>query len=107
MKVREFETIVKKLHMETKNTKHRHAYFVHNGIHVVKTMRSHGDSKFIPEHKIRKQLCVNQEQFAGLYSCSVSEEMYIRILRDKGIITEEPRRQDPTTEKNQQSRQLP
>jgi hypothetical protein len=98
MKAHEFETIVNKLHMETKNTKHRHAYFVHNGVHVVKTMRSHGDSKYIPEHKIRKQLGV-KEQFVGLYSCSVTKEMYIKILTDKGIITEDPHQPETSTGK--------
>ncbi len=89
MKLHEFNIIVNKLHMETKNTKHCHAYFVHNGVRVVKTMRSHGNNKYIPEHKIRKQLQVSQEQFVGLYSCSLSKEDYVQILTDKGLIAKE------------------
>ena len=44
------------------------------------------DNKFIPEHLIRKQLHVDQEQFAGLHSCTVSKEAYIKTLIDKRII---------------------
>jgi len=86
MKAHEFETIVKKLHMETRDSKHRIAYFVHNGVRIVKTMRSHGNSKFIPEHLIRKQLHLDQAQFVGLYSCSINEPEYIEILKSKGVI---------------------
>jgi len=86
MKAHEFEAIVKKLHMETRESKHRIAYFVHNGVRIVKTMRSHGNSKFIPEHLIRKQLHLNRDQFVSLYSCSIGEPEYIQILTEKGII---------------------
>jgi hypothetical protein len=91
MKVHEFEIIVKKLGMNTRDSKHRHAFFVHNGVRVVKTMRSHGDGKFIPEHKISKQLRVSMDQLAGLHTCSVSKDAYVQILRAKGILAEESR----------------
>ncbi len=92
MKVHEFEIIVNKLGMETRNTSERHAWFVHNGVTVVRTRRSHGNSKFMPEHQIRQQLKVNETQFAGLISCSVKKEQYIEILAGKGLIpTETPR----------------
>jgi hypothetical protein len=87
MKVRDFDIIERKLQMETSDSKHHHAWFVHDGITVARTKRSHGNNKFIPEHLIRKQLHVNQEQFVGLQSCSVSKEAYIQILIEKGIIT--------------------
>ena len=86
MKVHEFERIVNKLGMETRNSYDRLAWLVHNGVTVVRTRRSHGKGKFIPADKIRQQLKVNEEQFAGLQSCSVSKDDYIRILTDKGII---------------------
>ena len=87
MKAHEFEKIVTKLGMETRNSRDRHAWLVHNGITVVRTRRSHGTSKFVPEHKIRTQLKVNEQQFAGLISCDISKQDYIQILTDKGIIT--------------------
>ncbi len=86
MKAREFDKVVTKLGMETKDSKHRNAWLVHNGVTVARTKRSHGDNKFVPEHLICKQLHVNQEQFAGLHSCTVTKEEYLQILTDKGII---------------------
>jgi len=96
MKVRDFTIIERKLHMQTSDSKHHHAWFVHDGVTYARTKRSHGDSKFIPEHLIRKQLHVNQEQFAGLQSCAVTEEAYIQILIDKGIII--PKQQNDETQ---------
>lgn len=86
MKVRDFDKVVNKIGMETSDSKHHHAWLVYEGVTVARTKRSHGDNKFIPEHLIRKQLHVNQEQFAGLHSCSVSKEDYIKILIGKQII---------------------
>jgi hypothetical protein len=71
MKVHDFDKVVTKLGMETRDTTHRHAWLVHNGVTVVRTKRSHGNSKFIPEDLIRKQLHVSKDQFTGLHSCTV------------------------------------
>ena len=90
MKVHEFEKIVTKLGMETRNSSDRLAWLVHNGVTVVRTRRSHGNSKYIPEHLIRQQLKVNESQFSGLISCSVSKDDYIRILTEKGVISSKP-----------------
>ena len=90
MKVHEFDRVVNKLGMETSDSKHHHAWLVHNGITVVRTKRSHGNNKFIPEHLIRKQLHVNPDQFAGLHSCTVSKDDYIEILIEKRIIAVAP-----------------
>lgn len=86
MKVHDLEHIYTKLEMETRNTHDRLAFFVHNGRKIVRTRRSHGNSKFIPEDWIRLQLKVNEDQFAGLQSCSVSRNDYIQILTEKGLI---------------------
>ena len=87
MKVHEFERIVTKLGMETRDSRDRLAWLVHDGVTVVRTRRSHGNSKYMPEHQIRQQLKVNESQFAGLISCDVTKEDYIKILTDKGIIS--------------------
>ena len=91
MKVHEFDRVVNKLGMETRDSTHHHAWLIHNGVTVVRTKRSHGNNKFIPEHLIRKQLHVDQEQFAGLQSCTVSKEQYLQILAAKGVISEPER----------------
>ena len=86
MKVRDFDKIVSKLGMETRDSSHHHAWLVHEGVTVVRTKRSHGNNKFIPEHLIRKQLHVDQEQFTGLHSCTISKDDYLKILIAKQII---------------------
>ena len=86
MTAREFDKVVKKLGMETKDSDHRHAWLVHDGVTIVRTKRSHVKSKFVPEFAVRKQLHVNEAQFSGLYSCTVSKDDYLKILRSKGII---------------------
>jgi hypothetical protein len=87
MKAHEFDKVVKKLGMETRDTSHHHAWLVHNGITVVRTKRSHGKAKYMPERQICKQLHVDASQFAGIHSCSISKDDYIAHLIAKGIIS--------------------
>jgi gluconate kinase len=87
MKVHEFERIVSKLGMESRNSYDRLVWLVHEGKTVVRTRRSHGKGKFLPADKIRQQLKVNEEQLSGLISCSVSKQDYIKILTEKGVIS--------------------
>jgi hypothetical protein len=86
-KAREIDTIFRKLEMDTRDSSHHlHAWFVHDGVTYIKTRRSHGKGKFVPANQIRQQLKLNEEQFAGLISCHVSKQDYIKLLTDKGII---------------------
>jgi hypothetical protein len=96
MKAREFDKVVNKLGMVIRDSSHHHAWLVHEGVTIVRTKRSHGDNKFVPEHLIRKQLHVSQDQFAGLHSCSITKEEYIQILIDKRVIT--PKQESPSEE---------
>ncbi len=89
MKTHEFEQIVSKLGLKTRNSGDRLAWFVYEGKTVVRTKRSHGN-KDQPGDKIRQQLKVNEEQLAGLISCSVSRDDYIKILKSKQIISAAP-----------------
>lgn len=85
MKTHEFERIVTKLQLKTRNAGDRLAWFEHDGQKVVRTKRSHGN-KEQPGDKIRQQLKVNEQQLAGLIDCSVSLPDYVEILKSKGII---------------------
>ncbi len=85
MKTHEFERIVTKLRLKTRESGDRLAWFEYNGQKVVRTKRSHGN-KEQPGDKIRQQLKLNEQQLAGLISCSVSLEDYIEILKSRGII---------------------
>lgn len=85
MKVHEFTKLENKLGLKTRNSGDRLAWFEHYGKAVVFTKRSHGN-KEPPENLIRQQLKLNETQFSGLISCSVSRSDYIEILRSKRII---------------------
>lgn len=95
MKAHEFEKIVNKLSLKVRNSRDRLAWFEHEGRTVVRTKRSHGN-KEAPEHLIRQQLKVNEEQLAGLISCAVSRDDYINILVQKKIISPSPPKADQT-----------
>jgi hypothetical protein len=87
MKVHEFTKIENKLGLKTRNAGDRLAWFEHDGMIVVRIKRSHGN-KDLPENLIRQQLKLNETQFSGLISCSVSRDDYIEILRSKLIISD-------------------
>jgi hypothetical protein len=92
MKTHEFEKIVNKLKLKTRDSGDRLAWFYYNGQKILRTKRSHGN-KEQPGDKIRQQLKVNEEQLAGLIDCSVSLADYVEILKAKRIIpiqTENP-----------------
>jgi hypothetical protein len=87
MKVHEFETIVKKLDLKTRNSGDRLAWFEYDGKVVVRTKRSHGN-KEQPGNLIRQQLKVNEQEFAGLISCKVKYDDYVNILKRRKIVAD-------------------
>jgi hypothetical protein len=87
MKVRDFDIIETKLGMQMRDGSHHHAWLVYNGVTVVRTKRSQGNNKHLPEHLIRKQLHLNTDQFSDLIGCTLKLEGYIKILIEKGIIS--------------------
>jgi hypothetical protein len=90
MKSHEFEKIVNKLALKTRNSGDRLAWFVYQGKTVVRTKRSQGN-KEQPGDKIRQQLKMNEQQLAGLIDCTLSLEDYVNILKARKIIeTPEP-----------------
>ena|ERR1700676_4956902 len=90
MKTHDFEKLVTKLQLKTRNSGDRLAWFEYEGKTIVRTKRSHGN-KEQPGDKIRQQLKLNEEQLAGLISCTVSLEDYVEILKAKRVIEPAPR----------------
>lgn len=86
MKVHEFEILVNKLKLTTRNSYDRLAWFEYDGKVITRTRRSHGNSD-LPEHLIRQQLKLNQRDFAGFISCKLYLDDYVKILSEKGLIT--------------------
>jgi hypothetical protein len=85
MKVHEFEILVRKLQLQTRDSGDRLAWFVYEGKTITRTKRSHGRGD-LPAHLIRQQLKVNEQQFSGLIDCSLSRDNYIDILRERRLI---------------------
>jgi hypothetical protein len=85
MKVHEFSKLETKLALKTRNSGDRLAWFEHEGKVITRTKRSHGN-KDLPEHLIRQQLKLSEQQFSGLISCSVTREDYVAILIKRGLI---------------------
>lgn len=86
LKAHEFERIVKKLKLETRNSGDRLAWFVYKDRKVLFTKRSNraGDLPF--GDKIRTQLRLSEPQFHDLKRCTLDLDGYIAILREKNII---------------------
>jgi hypothetical protein len=86
MKVHEFEVLVRKLELKTRNSYDRLAWFEYEGKTITRTRRSNGN-KDLPEHLIRQQLKLNQQEFAGFIKCRLYLTDYIEILKSKGLIS--------------------
>lgn len=85
MKVHEFETLVRKLDLQTRDSRDRLAWFEHEGKVLTRTKRSHGKGD-LPGDLIRQQLKLNERQLAGLLDCSLHRQDYLEILQAKGLL---------------------
>ena len=87
IKAKEFEVIVNKLGLVTRNSGDRLAWFEYEGRKVLHTLRSHKKGKDLPfQHSIRQQLRLNENELRQLISCQISRNEYVRILKGKGLI---------------------
>lgn len=86
MKVHQFERLVGKLGLETRNARDRLAWFEHEGKIITRTKRSHGTGD-LPQHLIRQQLKLNEKEMRGVLNCSLYRNDYVAILKRKGHIS--------------------
>lgn len=86
IKAKDFDHIVKKFELQTKNSSDRLAWLEYEGKIIVRTKRSHtkGDLPF--QHSIRQQLKLDEEQLTEAIGCTLSRADYIQILKNKKII---------------------
>jgi hypothetical protein len=83
----EFDRIVGKLHMTSRNTKHRLVWFEYEGKKIIWTERSHGRGDIgRVEHAIRRQLRVNSAQLRELANWPMTRDAYIAHLKSIGAI---------------------
>jgi len=84
LKSHEFETLVQKLNLKTRNTGDRHAWFEYEGKVIARTRRSHGRGDMPASDQIRQQLKLNEEELRQILQCRLYRQDYIEILRRKG-----------------------
>ena len=83
---RDFERIVEKFGLRTRNSGDRLAWFEYGGKIITRTRRSYkkGDLPF--QHSIRQQLKLNEEQLRQTITCTLNRDQYVEILREKGLL---------------------
>ena len=87
IKAKDFEHIVQKLDLQTRNSGDRLAWFVHEGKPVTHTRRSLGRGNDLPfQHSIRQQLKLSEDEFRAATQCHLSRDDYISILKRKGLL---------------------
>ena len=87
IKAADFERIVRKLDLKTRDSGDRLAWFEHKGKVITRTRRSKKKGTDLPfQHSIRQQLKLNEDQLRGLIDCTVGRDDYVEILRAKGLI---------------------
>ena len=86
MKAHEFQRIVKKLNLVTRNTGDRYAWFEYEGRVITRTKCSHGKGDVPAPHMIRQQLKLNEQQLSSLIACNFKYDDYVTLLRSKGLL---------------------
>lgn len=86
IKAAEFDRIVAKFGLRTREGGDRLAWFEYGGQVIVRTRRSHtrGDLPF--QHSIRQQLKLNESELRSAIDCTLDRDAYIEILRRKGLL---------------------
>lgn len=89
VKKRDYDRMLEKLGFEVKDTHHKIAWFTYRGKKVLKTRRSQGrgDIPTIILNRIRMQMELNSRQFDDALACPLGYDDYVKILREKGLIT--------------------
>lgn len=85
MKAHEFDRIVRKFDMTTRQGRDLLAWFEYNGRIITRTRRSRGTGD-LPIRLIRKQLALDEDQMREAIRCPLDRDGYIEILRSKGSI---------------------
>ena len=86
MKRHEFDRIVNKLQLKTRNSSDRLAWFEYEGKRITRTKLSHGKGDLPCGDQIRQQLKLNVHQLRGIIDCHLGLKDYVDILRKKDLI---------------------
>ncbi len=86
IKAHQFDRLVKKLELKTRNSGDLLARFEYEGKIITRTRRSKGSGDLPMQHSIRQQLKLNDKQFREAIGCTLTKEDYIEILKQKGLL---------------------
>lgn len=86
IKAREFDHLVARLGLRTRNSRDLLAWFELDGKVITRTRRSKGSGDLPMQHSIRQQLKLDERQLREAVGCSLTREAYIDILRGKGLL---------------------
>jgi len=86
IKAHEFDHLVVKLGLMTRNSRDLLAWFEYEGKIITRTRRSKGSGDLPMQHSIRQQLKLNDRQLREATSCTLTREAYVDILRTKGLL---------------------
>jgi hypothetical protein len=86
IKAHEFNHLVAKLKLKTRDSRDLLAWFEYKGKIITRTRRSKGSGDLPMQHSIRQQLKLNEEQFREAIGCTLTRQDYINILRAEGLL---------------------
>ena len=86
MKAHEFDRVIQKFEMTTREGRDRLAWFEYEGKVITRTRRSRGSGDLPFQHHIRQQLKLSDKQLRDAVSCKFARDGYIEILRQKGLL---------------------
>jgi len=86
IKAHQFEHIVNKLQLKSRNAGDRLVWFEYDGKKVTHTRRSYKSGDLPFQKSIPTQLRLSQEEFRKAVSCKLTRDEYIEILRRKGYL---------------------
>jgi hypothetical protein len=86
IKAREFDILVRKLDLLTRDGGDRLAWFEYDGKLITRTRRSHCSGDIPMAHSVRQQLKLNEDELRGVLACHLGKDDYINILKKKGLI---------------------
>lgn len=63
----------------------------YKGKFILASKVSHGDKQIPPQivQEIRRQMKLDSKQFQDAFSCTITMEQYLNILREKGLIKDD------------------
>lgn len=86
IKAHEFDGLVRKLGLVTRNAGDLLAWFEYEGKIITRTRCSKVAGDLPMQHSIRQQLKLTEGQLRALIGCRTDREGYVQILRNKGLI---------------------